>query len=120
MMRPQRATFAILLGVLIGIAPWPGAAQAPGPDCQPGQDLITVPEIRSENGRLRAEMTVVSGKRTLWGSPGDTRCIPQDLRYFQGRNLLKPGPLDPAFSSGAPIPGPTLRARVGDLIQIKF
>ena len=63
---------------------------------------------------------MTGGKRTLWGSVGDTRCVPQDLRYFKGRNLLKPGPEDPAFSTGEPIPGPTLRARVGDLIQIKF
>ena len=99
-------------------------AQTPN-TCQPGQDLITIPEIRSENGLLRGEITitdgkVTDGKRTLWGSATDPRCIPQDLRYFKGRNLLKPGPEDPAFSTGEPIPGPTLRARVGDLIQIKF
>ena len=101
-----------------------GASQtSQGPQastCQPGQDLITVPEIKSENGRLRAEMVLTSGKRTLWGSTGDTRCIQQDLRYFKGRNLLKAEREDPAFSKGEPIPGPTLRARVGDLIEVKF
>ena len=123
MTRHTLAAFAILPGLLICLAPvlaQQATAPAPPLNCQPGQDLITVPEIRSENGRLRAELTLTSGKRTLWGSPGDPRCIPQDLRYFTGRNLLKPGPEDPAFSTGQPIPGPTLRARVGDLIQIKF
>ena len=123
MKRHETATYAILVGLLIYMAPAltrQAPAQTPPNACQPGQDLITIPEIRSENGRLRAEITVTGGKRTLWGSVGDTRCVPQDLRYFKGRNLLKPGPEDPAFSTGEPIPGPTLRARVGDLIQIKF
>jgi len=120
MMRPRVSAFAIVFGLVISMAPRPAGTQAPPSNCQPGQDLIRIPEIRSENGRMRAEVSVVSGKRTLWGSTNDPRCIPQDLRYFQGRNLLPPGPMDPAFSSGAPIPGPTLRARVGDLIEIKF
>src|SRR5438094_857187 len=93
---------------------------APVSPCQPGQDLITVPEIKSEHGILRADMALVSGKRTLWGSLGDTRCVQQDLRFFKGRNLLNTGPEDPAFTKGDPIPGPTLRARVGDLIEVKF
>jgi FtsP/CotA-like multicopper oxidase with cupredoxin domain len=123
MKRHETATYAILVGLLIYMAPAlarQATAQTSANTCQPGQDLITIPEIRSENGRLRAEITLTSGKRTLWGSTGDTRCVPQDLRYIKGRNLLKPGPEDPAFSRGEPIPGPTLRARVGDLIQIKF
>src|SRR4051794_39295857 len=68
------------------------AAPAAASNCQPGQDLIAVPEIkRSADGRLRAELELTSGKRTLWGSLGDTRCVPQDLRYFTGRSLLTPG-----------------------------
>ena len=99
------------------------ATQAVGTaNCQPGQDLITIPEIaRNSDGRLRAEIELTSGKRTLWGSVGDTRCLPQDLRYFTGRNLLTPNSKnDPAFAKGEPIPGPTLRARVGDLIEVRF
>ena len=95
------------------------AEQAPTP-CAPGQELITIPEIKSENGILRAEITLSSGKRTLWGSAGDTRCVPQDLRYITGRNLLKSEQANPVFAGGEPVPGPTLRARVGDLIQVKF
>jgi FtsP/CotA-like multicopper oxidase with cupredoxin domain len=98
------------------------AALASSANCQPGQDLITIPEIRSDTAshRLRAEIELTSGKRTLWGSIGDPRCAQQDLRYFTGRNLLAPGPDDPAFAKGDPIPGPTLRARVGDLIEVRF
>jgi len=114
-----------VLGLLIGRAPTradeavPQAAAAVG-TCEPGRDLIAVPEIKSERGILRAELALLSGKRTLWGSVGDSRCLPQDLRFFAGRSLLNGESQDPAFTSGEPIPGPTLRARVGDLIEVKF
>lgn len=124
MTRHATAVCALVLGLLLYMVPAlarqtaaQGAASNP---CQERQELITVPEIRSENGRLRAEIAITSGKRTLWGSTGDPRCLPQDLRYFKGRNLLKNEPENPLFASGEPIPGPTLRARVGDLIQVKF
>ena len=104
-----------------GQAPKPAPAPpAPTTNCQPGQDLIAIPEIKSVDKRLRAELELTSGKRTLWGSVGDTRCVQQDIRYFTGRSLLTPGKNDPAFSRGEPIPGPTLRARVGDLIEVRF
>src|SRR5436190_17250280 len=127
---------AALLGVLAGLRfsmastrAGQATAQPPAPatatgtaNCRPGQDLIAIPEIvRRSDGRLRAEIELTSGKRTLWGSVGDTRCVAQDLRYFTGRNLLKPTSAnDPAFAGGEPIPGPTLRARVGDLIEVRF
>src|SRR6185295_11455132 len=114
-----------MLGLLMGREPTradaadPQAAAAVG-TCEPGRDLIAVPEIKSERGILRAELALLSGKRTLWGSVGDSRCLPQDLRFFAGRSLLNGESQDPAFTSGEPIPGPTLRARVGDLIEVKF
>jgi FtsP/CotA-like multicopper oxidase with cupredoxin domain len=123
----KSASYAILVNLIILVVagcnqptPSPAPPTPPASPCAPGQDLITVPEIKSEGGHLKAEITLTSGKRTLWGSAGDSRCVQQDLRFFKGRNLLKPGPEDPAFSTGIPIPGPTLRAKVGDLIQVKF
>jgi FtsP/CotA-like multicopper oxidase with cupredoxin domain len=117
----KTVSYLILVGLLIAMSfglPQQALAQA---TCQPGQELIPIPEIKSNgNGLLKAELRLTSGQRTLWGSAGDTRCVPQDLRYFTGRDLLKPGPEDPAFAKGEPLPGPTLRAKVGDLIQIKF
>lgn len=119
----KTATFVVLVSV--GIAMSLGGtrqAWAQATPCQPGQELITIPEIKSnDQGILRAEIRLTSGQRTLWGSVGDTRCVPQALRYFTGRDLLKPGSKeDKAFAQGEPLPGPTLRAKVGDLIQIKF
>jgi FtsP/CotA-like multicopper oxidase with cupredoxin domain len=129
---PIVAACVLLPGLWFSIAAAPPpqtpapATQAPAPtspavNCQPGQDLITIPEIaRDDSGRLRAELRLTSGKRTLWGSAGDARCVQQDLRYFTGRDLLRPGSDDPVFASGEPVPGPTLRARVGDLVEVKF
>src|SRR5437016_768799 len=99
----------------------PAAAQpqpAPTGACTPAQQLHIIPEIRSENGVLKAVMTVRDGSRTLWGSLGDTRCLPQSVRFFSGHAVGKPE--DPLFSGTAPIPGPTLRAKVGDLVEITF
>jgi FtsP/CotA-like multicopper oxidase with cupredoxin domain len=90
-----------------------------------GQDLLTMPEIkRGDDGILKGNITLVDGMRTIWGSAGvpgqsttDSRCASQDLRYFVGTDLNHPQP----WPTGTePMPGPTLRARVGDLIEITF
>ena len=59
-------------------------------------------------------------RRVMWDTGTTPRCATQYMRYFHGYSLLKPGPEDPLFSKSDPIPGPTLRARVGDLIEIQF
>ncbi|HWZ46071.1 MAG TPA: multicopper oxidase domain-containing protein [Candidatus Saccharimonadales bacterium] len=108
------------------------SAQSLVPCPQPSQALITIPEIKSTSipaakgasvstpGKILAELTLTDGLRTLWGAPGDARCASQYIRFFQGRNLLTGAPVDPLFSGAAPIPGPTFRSRVGDLIEIAF
>jgi FtsP/CotA-like multicopper oxidase with cupredoxin domain len=94
--------------------------------CPPhGQELLTIPEIvRGPDGVLRATIQNVDGLRTVWGSEGipgqsttDARCASQYMRYYIGEdtNHPKPWPAGPD-----PLPGPTLRARVGDLVEITF
>ncbi|HEY2235170.1 MAG TPA: hypothetical protein VGK01_16990, partial [Candidatus Angelobacter sp.] len=86
-----------------------------------GRALLTVPEIKSENGRLKALLVLGDNdKRVMWDSGSTPRCATQFMRFFHGRSLLKSGPEDPLFSKSDPIPGPTLRARVGDLIEVQF
>jgi FtsP/CotA-like multicopper oxidase with cupredoxin domain len=81
------------------------------------QNLITVPEIKSANGKLRATLKLVDGVRTMWGYSDDARCATQNLRFLQGVDPANPKP----WPSGPdPIPGPTFRARVGDLVEIAF
>jgi len=111
-------------------APAVNTASAQNPAIVPcprtGQDLIDIPEIRrSPDGKLRAVVRLTDGMRTLWGSQGipsagtqtDTRCASQDIRYFDGYNLSDPKPW-PARPE--PLPGPTLRARVGDTVEVMF
>jgi FtsP/CotA-like multicopper oxidase with cupredoxin domain len=120
----------LLLALVACVAP---ARAQQGPkivDCPAlGQDLLAVPEIKSQNGRLRGILTLTDGLRTLWGSknitsippaqqgPEDNRCATQYLRFFTGVDVLHPQPWP---STTEPLPGPTLRARVGDLIEITF
>lgn len=95
-------------------------AQMEAITCPKGEDLLTVPEIKSVNGTLKALITVTDGERNLWGYGSDVGCPSQDIRYFTGQDLQSGGAEDPVFSKKDPIPGPTLRARVGDLIEITF
>jgi FtsP/CotA-like multicopper oxidase with cupredoxin domain len=92
------------------------------PDCSPGRELITIPEIKHENGKLRAVLMLTDQSRGMWDYRGD-RCMWQHLRYFKGWNVKDWNAADPPPSwpsYGEPIPGPTLRARIGDQIQISF
>ena len=57
-----------------------------------GQALLTVPEIKSENGRLKALLVLGDNdKRVLWDSGSTPRCATQFMRFFHGRSLLKSG-----------------------------
>src|SRR5882724_129758 len=113
-------------GLLLLLAFVPrAAAQNPQivncPNPLAGQALLTVPEIKSESGRLKALLLLSDNdRRVMWDTGTTPRCATQPMRYFHGRSLLKPGPEDSMFSKSDPIPGPTFRARVGDLIEIQF
>jgi len=89
------------------------------PDCSTGRELITIPEVtRKPDGKLRAVLMLSDEYRGMWDYRGN-RCMWQHLRYFKGWDAAAdPPPTWP--SHGEPIPGPTLRARIGDLIQISF
>jgi FtsP/CotA-like multicopper oxidase with cupredoxin domain len=96
--------------------------------CPTATGLLTMPEISSGNtGRLKATLRLTGGLRTIWNSstppgtsPANTRCATQLLRYFSGHTGLQPGPDDPAFAKGDLLPGPTLRAKLGDWVEIAF
>ncbi len=86
----------------------------------PQQPFISIPEISSgTTGKLKATLKVTDGTRTLWGDPGDSRCASQYLRVFTGYSTTNPS--STPFPNGPePLPGPTLHARVGDLVEISF
>ena len=57
----------------------------------------------------------VSGKPGLYFV-----CQQQTVRVFRGLDAKPPMPLVPQDRIGDPIPGPTLRARLGDIVQLTF
>jgi FtsP/CotA-like multicopper oxidase with cupredoxin domain len=90
----------------------------PLPPClQTGKPLLNPPVIKSFGGKLRATLKNVDGKRTIWGFDGDDRCASQNVRYFTG---FGPGYAPPWPSGPDPLPGPTFRAQLGDLVEISF
>ena len=88
--------------------------------------LLKIPEISSNGtGRLRGRITVVSEKdrmtfrNPISGQPGMTEaCWPQWVRAFRSPDA------DPPYPSLTDLNelqvGPTLRARVGDFIELTF
>ncbi len=105
--------------------------------CPSQQELVRIPELVSSNGRLRATLGVTSqlqrmafryplqvgGKSPQPGSPSPTfiACYEQWVRAFFSPDAV---PAYPTPRSGVnyvdPIAGPTLRARVGDVIELAF
>jgi len=107
----------LFAGWLLGASPV--EAQTPEPVACPAQqqELLNMPQIRSSGGYLRGTVKITSTMRTLWGSTGDPRCASQDLRVLQGYSQANPQPWP---TGNEPLPGPTLRARIGDQVQLTF
>jgi FtsP/CotA-like multicopper oxidase with cupredoxin domain len=120
----------------------PSRAQTPTPTsqvkCLPSQQALPlIPELVSSNHKLHATMNVVAEydrvgtrypvKNASGGStqPGDPTsfpgCFPQWVRAFRSPDAVPPyaGPVQGA-DYGDVMPGPTLRARVGDIIELTF
>ena len=91
----------------------------PDPVTQP---LVRPPEFVSSGGILEGTINLTEEHQrlpTLVG--GAVACAPQLVRVFKGEGLPPASPAQkPNPNLPDPIPGPTLRARVGDLIQLKF
>src|ERR1043165_4776795 len=133
---------ASLIGGSIGGAATPAFAQWQPQSPQyiqcpaPGQPLIRIPELVSQDGKLRGTILLNNGVQRLYlGAKDATQCLPQDVRQFRGVNAVLPGypgaippgfpgyvPPTPAPPTGIldPSPGPTLRARVGDIVELTF
>jgi FtsP/CotA-like multicopper oxidase with cupredoxin domain len=103
----------------------------------PGEPLLRVPEIVTAGGRLRGAIVLsVENNRMKERTGAATNdCVLQFNRSYRAVNGTLPGypgtvpagfpgyapppPLSYASYSD-PMPGPTLRARVGDIVQLSF
>jgi len=122
----------VLLTAIIFVSPAQAQQPKETPVCSTGRELITIPEVtRKADGKLRAVLMLSDEYRSMGGAgAGEGRCLWQHLRYFKGWDAAAdppekwPPPTSPPnppdLKPGEPIPGPTLRARIGDLIQISF
>ncbi|MDQ3279990.1 MAG: multicopper oxidase domain-containing protein [Acidobacteriota bacterium] len=94
-------------------------------DCGPNilkAPLPSIPEIQSSNGVLRGALYTVSEQQKFTVSnPNDASspyCYPQWVRAYR---VSPPSSWNPPASQLLnPVPGPTLRARVGDMIELTF
>ena len=104
----------------VSVQPSPARAQTtnPNPACpDSSQDLVMPPEFVSENGILRGTINLTQAYQRL--DIGSGNCTGAWLRIFRGEGLRDaPAAEQPVTGVADPIPGPTLRARVGDLIQL--
>lgn len=120
---PSRREFLTGALAVTGLA-WTGllepatarAAAAMAPVLDPAR----IGEITRDaaNRRLRGTITIRSGQRVI---PGATR--PTMMRYLEGKDAAGNVVWPPAPSGGTPppaVPGPTLRARVGDQVELTF
>jgi FtsP/CotA-like multicopper oxidase with cupredoxin domain len=137
---------ALALSVLSAL---PARAQTPSPSPSPTplptptsqipclaaqQPLVRIPELVSKDGRLRA--TLIAGTEQVRmpsrnptsfdgkpSQPGDPQtfpaCFPEWVRTFRSPDTATPFP-PPTAGLGDPLPGPTLRARVGEFIELTF
>ena len=131
-MRTRRISFLL---TLLCIAAVPASAQwipCIGDSSTGGAwtapDLPVIPELVSSNGKLRATLLLTAEQQRLTfktppnAAPSDSnviKCAPQYVRVFKGIGAMPPLP-KPTGDYPDPMPGPTLRARVGDLIQLTF
>ncbi|HYW71409.1 MAG TPA: multicopper oxidase domain-containing protein [Pyrinomonadaceae bacterium] len=84
-------------------------------NCPTPPALQDVFEIKSSGKTLKAVLKILDEKKTYLAAG----CVPNtgQMRYFEGYDVNNPGKVWPT-THGVPTPGPTLRARVGDQIQI--
>lgn len=101
----------------LAFSDWLGPA-AGAPSAGMSEDLQTIREIKSQGGKLQGIITIKSGRRMVPRNR-DEADIQSPIRYFEGKNSdgkviwpLATAPGDP------PLPGPTLRARVGDQVEL--
>jgi FtsP/CotA-like multicopper oxidase with cupredoxin domain len=99
------------------------AQRLPPSEClKPADPLFKMPELVSQNGKLRGTIRLADELRRLNDGSLGGECAHVYLRFFEGVGAVLPaGSAPPAPSRYTdPVPGPTLRARVGDLVQLTF
>jgi len=112
---------AVALGSVLPATADAGAAQVPA-GMPVGEKLATIAEIakKTPTGPVQGVITILNENKTYLGAstvtPGTTTPQSGQMRYFAG--ALRGGPEIWPPKNGNPAPGPTIRARVGDTVEI--
>src|ERR1051325_11026512 len=118
----KRASFACI--ALLVLASSLGAQPATCP--APSSDWVRIPELISSGGKLRGTILVSAENECIafrvppshQTSTSKVTWAPQFVRTMRGVDAVPPGPVVPPNTYPYPLPGPTLRARVGELVEI--
>jgi FtsP/CotA-like multicopper oxidase with cupredoxin domain len=111
------AAISIAAVIAISLVTPPAAAHLANPPFAEPTPFANPPEIRSRAAekRLRAVLEIIDGKYSIPNMPGPAT----PLRQYRGWDAAeaRPTPPPPGTPAG---PGPTLRVRLGDQVQIAF
>jgi FtsP/CotA-like multicopper oxidase with cupredoxin domain len=116
-----------LLSALAVVGLLAAGAAAQGVTCPPpANDFVKIPELVSSGGKLKATIVAVEQQQcisvrvppTLQTSASTAAWHPQIVRTLRG--VGADGPPVPPNTYPYPLPGPTLRARLGDLVELTF
>ncbi len=110
-----------LLGLAFALIAQIGLANAQFVDCPPtldvGQKAGGIPEIVSDGaGRLRGSIVLRNAQESMPSATAG-KCLPQLMRFYQKQEPS--GTPDPDVVL-PPMPGPTLRAILGDVVELTF
>jgi FtsP/CotA-like multicopper oxidase with cupredoxin domain len=127
-MNVQRASSAFLAAALsIVLLPAAYGQDKPANSFQcpadiTGAELAAIPEITTANGMLKGTLYTVSEQQQMTtvsnGLGSAPYCFPQWVRAYRRSAPANWNPSSQQLSK--PMPGPTLRARVGDIVALTF
>lgn len=117
--RTMAATSGLALGAMLPTfkVEWPEVQAA---SCPAGQPFVPIEEITRKDGMLQAVLKVLNEKKsylTASAKGAAPVCDSGQMRFFSGYGVANPSQRWPR-TFGVPSAGPTLRTRVGDLVQI--
>jgi len=92
----------------------------------PSTDWVRIPEIVGTSGKLKGTIIISAEQECIafrkpasHQTPASTvTWSPQFVRIIRGLDTVPAAPAVPPNSYPYPLPGPTLRARVGDLVEL--
>jgi FtsP/CotA-like multicopper oxidase with cupredoxin domain len=96
--------------------PWRATAQPVVPSSAP---LIRIEELRSQNSRLQGTLSTRSREAVFGDADAGVPAANRGFRYFQAADSTGKV-IWPPTTATSPLPGPTLRARIGERIELTF